>query len=68
MDKDKLIQQLKEQNKLLRRECAAAEIADAALNAWLNDTSSSRKWQAYTNRWRKWQAAIEERKATEPPF
>ena len=37
MDKDKLIEQLKAQNKLLRREGQAAEKMDGALQKWLAD-------------------------------
>jgi len=66
-EKDRLIAQFTEQNKLFRAECKAAEVADEALSAWIKDRTE-KKWQAYITRWNKWQVAIKKRKATEPPF
>lgn len=71
MDKDELIRQLKAQNKLLRKECQAAEEMDKALKAYLTcdkDGFTTRRWQKYTRLWNKWQAARKARLATEPPF
>lgn len=66
-----LIQQLKEQNKLLRRECKAAEEMDEALRAYLKNTQdgfTTRAWRKYLTHFNLWRAAVKARKATEPPF
>lgn len=71
MNDTELIRQLKEQNKLFRRECDAAEKADQALRAYLastRDGHTTRLWVKYTRLWNLWQLAIKARKATEPPF
>ena len=71
MDKDKLIQQLKEQNKLLRAECKAAEEMTKALRAYLNNSQdgfTTRAYKKYLTHFRLWQIAVKARKATEPPF
>lgn len=67
MDKDKLIAQLKEQNKLLRRECAAAEKMDAALQRWLAD-HKEQSYARYEKMRDAWFAATAARVETEPPF
>ena len=67
MDKDKLIEQLKEQNKLLRAECKAAEEMDNALQKWLID-HKEQSYDRYTKRRDMWFAATATRLETEPPF
>lgn len=71
MAQEELIRQLKEQNKLLRAECKAAEEMDEALREYLKSTQdgfTSRAWKKYLTRFNLWQAAAKARKATEPPF
>ena len=66
-----LIQQLKAQNHLLRRECKAAEEMDNALREYLNssqDGFTTRAYKKYLTHFRLWQIAVKARKATEPPF
>lgn len=67
MDKDKLITQLKEQNKLLRAECKAAEEMDEALQKWLTD-HKEQSYARYVKRRDAWFAATATRLETEPPF
>ena len=67
MDKDKLIQQLKEQNKLLRKECQAAQEMHDAFQEWANDGGRT-KYNKYERRRELWLAAQAARLETEPPF
>lgn len=67
MDKDKLIQQLKEQNKLLRAECAAAEEMHQSFDNWIK-TGDGRSYNRYIKRKELWLAAQAARIGTEPPF
>lgn len=67
MDKDKLIAELKEQNKLLRREGQAAEKMDSALQRWLSD-HKEQSYNKYLLARDAWFAAVAARMETEPPF
>ena len=71
MDKDKLIQELKEQNQLLLDECKAADKMSEAVRALFENTDrygNERRWERYVALRRAWQTAKDARLATEPPF
>lgn len=67
MDKDKLIKQLQEQNKLLRKECNAATEMHDAFQEWLT-SGTGNKYHKYERRRELWLATQAARIATEPPF
>ncbi len=67
MDNETLIQQLKEQNKLLRRECQAAQEMHDAFQEWAREGGAT-KYNKYERRRENWLAAQAARIATEPPF
>lgn len=70
MDKDKLIQQLTEQNKLLRKECRTAEaFIDLAVKKIVAIVGREEPLEKKEEKaWEAWQAARKARIATEPPF
>lgn len=67
MDNENLIKQLKEQNKLLRRECQAAQEMDDAFQA-MRGSRDARQLKRYERARENWLAAQAARIDTEPPF